>query len=206
MSSLCESDEDRAVGVATVACTRLVRRGPGDGMHEQTRRLNWGPTRSHSVRQTKEISCRTAASGSDEAIVSRDPAGHYNRLASQGPLDRIATGCSAPRPQGSCPSGPRWDGDERRYWPCISEFSRRSRLNSCLKPYWGKPAVRNFRGGGGNTGAPSASPKRLMDIGYPACQHAVRLLSTRLFRSFVILFILLRVAARSYGLAGPPVP
>jgi hypothetical protein len=77
MSSLCESDEDRAVGVATVACTRLVRRGPGDGMHEQTRRLNWGPTRSHSVRQTKEISCRTAASGSDEAIVSRDPAGHY---------------------------------------------------------------------------------------------------------------------------------
>jgi hypothetical protein len=109
--------------------------------------------------------------------------GHYNRLASQGPLDRIATGCSAPRPQGSCPSGPRWDGDERRYWPCISEFSRRSRLNSCLKPYWGKPAVRNFRAGGGNTGAPSASPKRLMDIGYPACQHAVRLLSTRGFTS-----------------------
>ena len=27
---------------------------------------------------------------------------------------------------------------------------RRSRLNSRLKPYWGKPAVRNFRGGGGN--------------------------------------------------------
>jgi hypothetical protein len=23
-------------------------------------------------------------------------------------------------------------------------------LKSSLKPYWGKPAVRNFRGGGGN--------------------------------------------------------
>jgi hypothetical protein len=48
-----------------------------------------------------------------------------------------------------------------------------------LKPYWGKPAVRNFRGGAGNTKLTGASPKRLMDIGYPACESAVRLLSTR---------------------------
>ena len=27
---------------------------------------------------------------------------------------------------------------------------RRSRLTACLEPYWGKPAVRNLRGGGGN--------------------------------------------------------
>ena len=32
--------------------------------------------------------------------------------------------------------------------PCI--FQRRSQLNSSLKPYWGKPDVRNFRGGAGN--------------------------------------------------------
>ena len=32
--------------------------------------------------------------------------------------------------------------------PCI--FQRRSHLNSSLKPYRGKPDVRNFRGGAGN--------------------------------------------------------
>jgi hypothetical protein len=35
-----------------------------------------------------------------------------------------------------------------------------------LKPYWGKPAVRNFREGGGNTPVPE-------------WVHVVRLLSTR---------------------------
>jgi hypothetical protein len=39
-------------------------------------------------------------------------------------------------------------------------------LNSSLKPYWGKPAVRNFREGGGNTPV-------------PVWVHVVRLLSTR---------------------------
>ena len=47
--------------------------------------------------------------------------------------------------------------------PCI--FQRRSQLNSSLKPYWGKPDVRNFRGGAGN-----------VMRGYVAC---ARLLSTR---------------------------
>jgi hypothetical protein len=143
----------RAVGVVTVANTRPVRRGTGDGMHEQTRRLNWGPTRRRKVWQTKKISCRMVTSGSDEAIVSVDLAGQHNRSASQGPLDRVAKGCPIPRPSGPCPSGPLVDGNEPRFWPCISWCQRRSRLNPCLKPYWGKPAVRNFRGGGGNTGA-----------------------------------------------------
>ena len=169
----------RAVGVVTVANTRPVRRGTGDGMHEQTRRLNWGPTRRRKVWQTKKISCRMVTSGSDEAIVSVDLAGQHNRSASQGPLDRVAKGCPIPRPSGPCPSGPLVDGNEPRFWPCISWCQRRSRLNPCLKPYWGKPAVRNFRGGAGNTELTSASPKRLMDIGYPACESAVRLLSTR---------------------------
>ena len=30
--------------------------------------------------------------GSDEVVVSDDPAGHHNPLASQGPLDRIVSG------------------------------------------------------------------------------------------------------------------
>lgn len=29
-------------------------------------------------------------------------------------------------------------------------YYRRSGLNSSLKPYWGKPNIRNFRGGAGN--------------------------------------------------------
>ena len=48
-------------------------------------------------------------------------------------------------------------GRRTRLWPRISCYvfialRRRSWLNSCLKPYWGKPTVRNFRGGGENTG------------------------------------------------------
>ena len=81
-------------GEETVAGTRPVRRGPGDGMHEQTRRLNWGPTRDRSARRTKEISRQVAASGSDEAIVSMDLGGQHNRWASQGPLDGRVWKCA----------------------------------------------------------------------------------------------------------------
>ena len=140
-----------ANGEATVDRTRSVRRGSGDGMHEQTRCLNWGPTRGHRFPRTKTISRGKTASGSDEAIVSDDLTGHYNRSTSQGPLDRIASGSVAAKPQGSCPTGLFVGDDERRCWPCISSSERRSRSNSCLKPYWGKPAVRNFRGGRENT-------------------------------------------------------
>jgi hypothetical protein len=38
------------------------------------------------------ISRQEKPRGSDEAIVSDDPAGQHNLLASQGPLDRIALG------------------------------------------------------------------------------------------------------------------
>src|SRR5262249_5639144 len=43
------------------------------------------------------------------------------------------------------------------------EVRRRSPCNFRLKPYWGKPAVRNFREGGGNTDGSSASRRRLKD-------------------------------------------
>jgi hypothetical protein len=165
-----EMTKTSAVGEATVAYTRPVRRGPGDGMHEQTRSSNWGPTRHPGGRRTKKISRRPAASGSDEAIVSIDLAGQHNRSASQGPLDRIAAGCAVAMPAWHLPFG----AIMRRCRSLLLAVykwvvPRRSRSNSCLKPYWGKPAVRNFRGGGGNTEAPSAFPTRLMDIGYPAC-------------------------------------
>ena len=94
--------------------------------------------------------------------------------------NRIGAGCPAPKPSDSCPSGPLLYRAERRFWPCISWGSqRRSRSNSCLKPYWERPAGRNSRGGAGNIELTGASPKCLMDIGYPACKSAVRLFSTR---------------------------
>jgi len=152
-----------AVGVEIVASTRSDRRGTGDGMHEQTCNLNWGPTRGRKVRQTKKISCRMTPSGSDEAIVSWDPIGQHNRLASQGPLDRIVAGCVGAKPLWLLPFGAKAC---RRRSPLLAAYKRgltprRSRSNSCLKPYWGKPAVRNFRGGGGNTGDPECVSQTL---------------------------------------------
>ena len=77
---------------ATVECTCPVHRGPGDGMHEQTGRLNWGTTRRLKCPEEESIIRRVAPSGSDEAIVSFDLAGHYNRSGSQGPLDESVWG------------------------------------------------------------------------------------------------------------------
>jgi hypothetical protein len=84
------------VGEATANCSRPVHRGPGDGTHEQTRRLKWGPSLFPPARagwlDSESISCRVEGRGSDEVIVSDDPAGQHNPLASQGPLDRIFSG------------------------------------------------------------------------------------------------------------------
>ena len=88
------------VGEATAMCNRPVHRGIGDGTYEQTRRLNWGPSRSPPeagpwvggpVR--KSISGWVRARGADEVVVSDDLAGQHNPLASQGPLDGIASCC-----------------------------------------------------------------------------------------------------------------
>src|SRR3989442_12169224 len=49
-----------------------------------------------------------------------------------------------------------------RVWRLRLGGRRRSPwLLSSLKPYWGKPTVRNFRGGGGNTRMASASTQAL---------------------------------------------
>jgi hypothetical protein len=96
-------------------------------------------------------------SGSDEAIVSVDLAGHYNRLASQGPLDE-RTGWLIPPDMPFGATGFQPHGLGR----CISgRCPRRSASTSRLKPYWGKPAVRNFRGGEENTYATGASTRTL---------------------------------------------
>jgi len=159
-----ETAKATTVGEATARCSRPVHRGSGDGTHELTRRLKWGTSLFPPVwvggLDNEFISCRVAERGSDEVVVSTDPAGQHNPLASQGPLDRIVSGHFTV-------SFPLRGGLDRKvhytlkanetlaaYKSCCSHKAsrRRSRSNSCLKPYWGKPTVRNFRGGGENTG------------------------------------------------------
>jgi hypothetical protein len=91
-----EMAKANTVGEATANCSRSVHRGPGDGTHEQTRRLKWGPSLLPPAwvgrLDSESISCRVEGRGSDEVIVSDDLAGQHNPLASQGPLDRIFSG------------------------------------------------------------------------------------------------------------------
>jgi hypothetical protein len=83
-------------GEATATCNRPVHRGSGDGTHEQTRRVNWGPSHFPPIwvggLDSEFISCRAEVRGAHEVIVSIDPAGQHNPLASQGPLDRVVSG------------------------------------------------------------------------------------------------------------------
>ena len=92
MTDMAKTIVDRE---ATVKCTCPVHRGPGGGMYEQAGRLNWGTTRRRKSRTEENISRSMATSGSDEAIVSNDLAGHYNRSASQGPLGESVWGSDA---------------------------------------------------------------------------------------------------------------
>ena len=100
----CRAMEELAkasvVGEATAMCNRPVHRGFRDGTYEQTCRLNWGPSRSPPEAgpwvggpARKFISGRVRTRGAHEVIVSDDPVGQHNPLASQGPLDGIAWCC-----------------------------------------------------------------------------------------------------------------
>jgi hypothetical protein len=96
MPSQADLAKANTVGEATAKCSRLVHRGSGGGTHVQTHRLNWGPSLFPPVwvgwLDSERISCRVEERGADEVIVSIDPAGQHNPLASQGPLDRIVSG------------------------------------------------------------------------------------------------------------------
>ena len=153
----------RSTGVLGMACTNRHTAQIGD------------PLVTKDTRRAKEISRRVAASGADEAIVSVDAGGHYNRRSSQGPLDEIGWQAT---PRTTCPSGPQGVKDQP-WTPYKSGFPRRrSAPTSRLKPYWGKPAVRNFREGEGNTMA-----QRVSQTLHGQCdiqlEHAVRPHSTR---------------------------
>jgi hypothetical protein len=87
------------------------------------------------------------------AIVSDEPAGQQNRLGSQGPLDSWS-GLTFWVPLGrktATDKTPRTEIATVTVYKRTQIRSRRWPLPEAgLKPYWGKPTVRNFRGGGGN--------------------------------------------------------
>ena len=80
---------------ATVICTLRGHRGMGVGTRAQSSGVNWGPSESPpqadflgcSSPRRESISGGEGFRGADEAIVSDDPTGQHNPMASQGPLD-----------------------------------------------------------------------------------------------------------------------
>ena len=124
---------------------------------ERTSGVNWGPSAAgeHSLQpegimHKPQGGCR----GADVAIVSNEPVGQHNQLGSQGPLDSqlksegFGTVWSQDLSAGKMPE------NETRavtaYKPACQRWRRWPLRPASLKPYWGKPAVRNFRGGGRN--------------------------------------------------------
>ena len=80
---------------ATVACTLRGHRGKGGGTRAQSSGVNWGtsgfPPQADilgcSSLRRESISGGEESRGADEAVVSDDPPGQHNPMASQGPLD-----------------------------------------------------------------------------------------------------------------------
>jgi hypothetical protein len=112
---------------------------------------SWDPLSRQVSTGRRTISRWKRGRGADEAVVSDDPAGQYNPQASQGPLggcvrtDRAST----PARCGACPLGYS-ERDRKELGRHISLKRRRLPSTTRLKPYWGKPAVRNFREEEGN--------------------------------------------------------
>jgi hypothetical protein len=80
---------------ATVMCTLRGHRGMGGGTRAQSSGVNWGtsgfPPQADilgcSSLRRESISGGEESRGADEAVVSDDPPGQQNPMASQGPLD-----------------------------------------------------------------------------------------------------------------------
>jgi len=120
------------------------------GTESSSSRVNWGTSAS---RKANGITKKPGVSGrsSDVAIVSDEAGGQNNRWRSQGPLD----GCVVSEVVSAARRKP--DYGIKTLTDEISTVAayklagqRRPLLTARLEPYWGKPAVRNLRGGGGN--------------------------------------------------------
>jgi hypothetical protein len=127
---------------------------------ERTSRVNWGPSAAGELSSQPEgimHKPKGGCRGADVAIVSNEPAGQHNQLGSQGPLDwRFESeGFGAARSQDlTTDKTPKSEiRTVTAYKPVCKHWRRWSSRQASLKPYWGKPAVRNFRGGWEKRGA-----------------------------------------------------
>jgi hypothetical protein len=120
---------------------------------------------------------------SDVAIVSEEAGGQNNRWRSQGPLG----GCVVSEAVSAARRKPDYGSKTRtEEISTVAAYKRReprrSLLTARLKPYWGKPTVRNFRGGGGNESMvwrPFATMPERVDTSEAADLNRSRLHSTR---------------------------
>jgi len=124
-------------------------RSRDDGTESSSGRINWGPCASLEPRAIS-IKLAVARRSSDVAIVSQEAGGHYNRWRSQGPLDRRAVSEAASAAGAQARLRNKTRAEEIAAVAAYKLQQRRLPLTACLEPYWGKPAVRNLRGGGGN--------------------------------------------------------
>ena len=148
----------------------------GSSTRAQSSGVNWGPSGfppqavflGCSSPRRETISSGEGFRGAQEAVVSDDPSGQQNPLASQGPRDgRVGVAGSRALLNRKAlerviPLGIMYSWERELRWrrrrshgadvdgTSASGRRRRSPLTVHLKPYWGKPTVRNFRGGRGN--------------------------------------------------------
>src|SRR5271157_4827579 len=167
----------------------------GGSTRAQSSGVNWGPSGfppqavflwcSSPRRET--ISSGEGFRGAHEAVVSDDPSGQHNPMASQGPLDgrvSVVGGRATLNREvleRVIPSGITYSWELQLRWrirrPHGADVDgtqapgcrRRSPLTVHLKPYWGKPTVRNFRGGRGN---PKLDRARRAPLPYSAVHHS----------------------------------
>jgi hypothetical protein len=150
-SSGCRARRDWAKANADGSTTvegHPIRRGTADGTERRMSRLKQGisgPWPQGKDPTAKNISRRERARASDEAIVSDDPAGQHNPLASQGPLDRSVRGNPARLHSAGGPTGASGPSE---LWSRISnrpdERVRRSRREDRFEAVLGKTRRTEF--------------------------------------------------------------
>ena len=153
-------------GEAIDKSSRHEHRGTDDGTMRKIDEVNWGSSLnqlSHDCEaktgRTNQISRPEKQRDSDEAIVSDEPLGQQNPKGSQEPLgknvvDKNLSSIAEKATWGDIPTITKYKSNwPKSLWVMHKSLRldrRRVWLNSCLKPYWGKPDVRNFRGDAGN--------------------------------------------------------
>ena len=138
-------------GVQTRRSASWNHRSRDGGTASSSGRVNWGTS---VRRRAVGINPKPAVAGrsSDVAIVSDEAGGQNNRWRSQGPLGGwvVSEAVRAAWAQARLRKENALGRDLHCGRVKAPDWGRRARLTARLKPYWGKPTVRNFRGGRGN--------------------------------------------------------